>query len=183
MGGPENVPLVEALAKALGGEVAATRAVVDAGWVPVLDAGRPDRQDRRRRSCTSPAASRAPSSTRWAWRTPGTIIAINKDKNAPIFEFADVGVVGDALAILPKLTELVAAGGRPAGAQGSSGAVAEHDERVRSRTTSARTSLSRCSSGAWRSWAPVEQRLSDVLAEVVRLRNALVVLRDSPAED
>jgi electron transfer flavoprotein alpha subunit len=39
----------------------------------------------------------------------GTIIAINKDQNAPIFEFADVGVVGDALAILPKLTELVAA--------------------------------------------------------------------------
>jgi electron transfer flavoprotein alpha subunit len=39
----------------------------------------------------------------------GTIIAINKDQNAPIFEFADVGVVGDALSILPKLTELVAA--------------------------------------------------------------------------
>ncbi len=43
------------------------------------------------------------------WRSAGTIIAINKDQNAPIFEFADVGVVGDALAIVPKLTELVAA--------------------------------------------------------------------------
>jgi electron transfer flavoprotein alpha subunit len=39
----------------------------------------------------------------------GLIIAINKDVNAPIFEFADLGVVGDALAVMPKLTEALAA--------------------------------------------------------------------------
>ncbi len=108
MGGPENVPVVEALAKALGGEVAATRAVVDAGWVPysmqVGQTGKtvsPEALHRLRRLGRDPAQG--------GDGEPGTIIAINKDANAPIFEFADVGVVGDALAILPKLTELLAA--------------------------------------------------------------------------
>ncbi len=107
LGAPESFGQLEELAKALGGAVAATRAVVDAGWYPVRDAGRPDGQERRARSSTSPAASRARSSTRSACRAPARSSPINKDPNAPIFEYADLAVVGDLNEIVPKLTELV----------------------------------------------------------------------------
>ncbi|HEY2788566.1 MAG TPA: electron transfer flavoprotein subunit alpha/FixB family protein [Gaiellales bacterium] len=108
MGGPENVPLVEALAKALGGEVAATRAVVDAGWVPYsMQVGQTGKTVSPKLYIACGVSGAIQHKVGMA--NAGTIIAINKDQNAPIFEFADVGVVGDALAILPKLTELVAA--------------------------------------------------------------------------
>jgi electron transfer flavoprotein alpha subunit len=108
MGGPENVPLVEALAKALGGEVAATRAVVDAGWVPYsMQVGQTGKTVSPRLYIACGVSGAIQHKVGMA--SAGTIIAINKDQNAPIFEFADVGVVGDALAILPRLTELVAA--------------------------------------------------------------------------
>jgi electron transfer flavoprotein alpha subunit len=108
MGGPENVPLVEALAKALGGEVAATRAVVDAGWVPYsMQVGQTGKTVSPKLYVACGVSGAIQHKVGMA--SAGTIIAINKDQNAPIFEFADVGVVGDALAILPKLTELVAA--------------------------------------------------------------------------
>ena len=108
MGGPENVPLVEALAKALGGEVAATRAVVDAGWVPYsMQVGQTGKTVAPKLYIACGVSGAIQHKVGMA--NAGTIIAINKDQNAPIFEFADVGVVGDALAILPKLTELVAA--------------------------------------------------------------------------
>jgi electron transfer flavoprotein alpha subunit len=108
MGGPENVPLVEALAKALGGEVAATRAVVDAGWVPYsMQVGQTGKTVSPKLYIACGVSGAIQHKVGMA--NAGTIIAINKDKNAPIFEFADVGVVGDALTILPKLTELVAA--------------------------------------------------------------------------
>jgi electron transfer flavoprotein alpha subunit len=107
MGGPENVPLVEALAKALGGEVAATRAVVDAGWVPYsMQVGQTGKTVSPKLYIACGVSGAIQHKVGMA--SAGTIIAINKDGNAPIFEFADVGVVGDALAILPKLTELVA---------------------------------------------------------------------------
>jgi electron transfer flavoprotein alpha subunit len=107
MGGPENVPLVEALAKALGGEVAATRAVVDAGWVPYsMQVGQTGKTVSPKLYIACGVSGAIQHKVGMAGA--GTIIAINKDGNAPIFEFADVGVVGDALAILPKLTELVA---------------------------------------------------------------------------
>jgi electron transfer flavoprotein alpha subunit len=108
MGGPENVPLVEALATALGGEVAATRAVVDAGWVPYsMQVGQTGKTVSPKLYIACGVSGAIQHKVGMA--SAGTIIAINKDQNAPIFEFADVGVVGDALAILPKLTELVAA--------------------------------------------------------------------------
>jgi electron transfer flavoprotein alpha subunit len=108
MGGPENVPLVEALAKALGGEVAATRAVVDAGWVPYsMQVGQTGKTVSPKLYIACGVSGAIQHKVGMA--SAGTIIAINKDGNAPIFEFADVGVVGDAVAILPKLTELVAA--------------------------------------------------------------------------
>jgi electron transfer flavoprotein alpha subunit len=108
MGGPENVPLVEALAKALGGEVAATRAVVDAGWVPYsMQVGQTGKTVAPKLYIACGVSGAIQHKVGMA--NAGTIIAINKDQNAPIFEFADVGVVGDALAILPKLTELLAA--------------------------------------------------------------------------
>jgi electron transfer flavoprotein alpha subunit len=108
MGGPENVPLVEALAKALGGEVAATRAVVDAGWVPYsMQVGQTGKTVSPKLYIACGVSGAIQHKVGMA--SAGTIIAINKDQNAPIFEFADVGIVGDALAILPKLTELVAA--------------------------------------------------------------------------
>jgi electron transfer flavoprotein alpha subunit len=110
MGGPENVPLVEALAKALGGEVAATRAVVDAGWVPYsMQVGQTGKTVSPKLYIACGVSGAIQHKVGMA--NAGTIIAINKDQNAPIFEFADVGVVGDALAILPKLTELLAARG------------------------------------------------------------------------
>jgi electron transfer flavoprotein alpha subunit len=108
LGGPENVHLVEALAKALGGEVAATRAVVDAGWVPYsMQVGQTGKTVSPKLYIACGVSGAIQHKVGMA--NAGTIIAINKDQNAPIFEFADIGVVGDALAILPKLTELVAA--------------------------------------------------------------------------
>jgi electron transfer flavoprotein alpha subunit len=64
---------------------------------------------RSRRSSTWPPASPARSSTRSACRGSENIVAINKDSNAPIFEFSDLGVVGDLNKIVPKLTEAVKA--------------------------------------------------------------------------
>ncbi len=104
MGGPENVPLVEALAKAIGGEVAATRAVVDAGWVPYsMQVGQTGKtvSPKLYIACGVSGAIQH----KVGMSNAGTIVAINKDANAPIHEFADVSVIGDALTIIPKLTE------------------------------------------------------------------------------
>jgi electron transfer flavoprotein alpha subunit len=108
LGSPESFKLVEELAQALGGAVAATRAVVDAGWYPYAT------QVGQTGKTVSPKLYVACGISgaiqhKVGMQSSGVVVAINKDPNAPIFDFCDFGVVGDLNEIVPKLTELVRA--------------------------------------------------------------------------
>jgi electron transfer flavoprotein alpha subunit len=101
---PENIPQAEAVAKALGGEIAASRPICDEGWLPM------ERQIGSSGQTVAPKLYLALGISGAIQHVVGmkgarTIVAINKDQNAPIFEIADYGIVADIFEIMPALTE------------------------------------------------------------------------------
>ncbi len=101
---PENIPQAEAVAKAMGAEIAASRPICDEGWLPM------ERQIGSSGQTVAPKLYLALGISGAIQHVVGmkgarTVVAINKDQNAPIFEIADYGVVGDIFEIMPALTE------------------------------------------------------------------------------
>jgi electron transfer flavoprotein alpha subunit len=101
---PENIAQAEAVAKAMGAEIAASRPICDEGWLPM------ERQIGSSGQTVAPKLYLALGISGAIQHVVGmkgarTIVAINKDQNAPIFEIADYGVVADIFEIMPALTE------------------------------------------------------------------------------
>jgi electron transfer flavoprotein alpha subunit len=101
---PENISQAEAVAKAMGAEIAASRPICDEGWLPM------ERQIGSSGQTVAPKLYLALGISGAIQHVVGmkgarTIVAINKDQNAPIFEIADYGVVGDIFEIMPALAE------------------------------------------------------------------------------
>ena len=101
---PENIAQAESLAKALGAELAASRPICDEGWLPL------ERQIGSSGQTVAPKLYLALGISGAIQHVVGmkgarTIVAVNKDQNAPIFEIADYGIVADIFEVMPALTE------------------------------------------------------------------------------
>jgi electron transfer flavoprotein alpha subunit len=102
----DNLPIVQELATALGAELAASRPICDNGWLPI------ERQVGSSGQTVSPKLYLAVGISGAIQHLVGMkgsqcVVAINKDSDAPIFEIADYGIVGDLFEVVPALTEAV----------------------------------------------------------------------------
>ena len=109
IGGAENVEIAEDLARALGGEIAASRPVVDSGWLPKARQVGKSGMTVRPKLYIALGISGAPEHLQ-GMKDAEFIVAVNTDSSAPIFDTAHIGVVADALEFVPALTERLSAG-------------------------------------------------------------------------